>query len=87
WPSPVVALKRAVAVAEVVVPAAVLAAVEALEEDCRLAVYRYLHSTKADLLQRLDRPAEAAAAYREALGLAGNAAEQEFLGERLRALT
>ena len=87
WPSPVVALNRAVALAEVEGPAAGLAAVEALEGDGRLAGYRYLHSTKADLLQRLDRPAEAAAAYREALGLAGNAAEQEFLGERLRALT
>ena len=87
WPSPVVALNRAVALAEVDGPAAGLAAVEALEEDGRLAGYRYLHSTKADLLQRLDRPAEAAAAYREALELAGNAAEQEFLGERLRALT
>jgi len=87
WPSPVVALNRAVALAEVEGPAAGLAAVEALEEDGRLAGYRYLHSTKADLLQRLDRPAEAAAAYREALELAGNAAEQEFLGERLRALT
>ena len=87
WPSPVVALNRAVALAEVEGPAAGLAAVEALEEDGRLAGYRYLHSTKADLLQRHDRPAEAAAAYREALELAGNAAEQEFLGERLRALT
>jgi RNA polymerase sigma-70 factor (ECF subfamily) len=87
WPSPVVALNRAVALAEVEGPAAALDAVEALEEDGRLAGYRYLHSTKADLLQRLDRPAEAAAAYREALELAGNAAEQEFLGERLRALT
>jgi len=87
WPSPVVALNRAVALAEVDGPAAGLAAVEALEGDGRLAGYRYLHSTKADLLQRLDRPAEAAAAYREALELAGNAAEQEFLGERLRALT
>ena len=86
WPSPVVALNRAVALAEVEGPAAGLAAVEALEEDGRLAGYRYLHSTKADLLHRLDRPAEAAAAYREALELAGNAAEQEFLGERLRAL-
>jgi RNA polymerase sigma-70 factor, ECF subfamily len=87
WPSPVVALNRAVALGEVEGPEAALAAVEALEADGRLAGYRYLHATKADLLQRLGRPAEAAAAYRAALELAGNAAEQEFLGERLRALT
>jgi RNA polymerase sigma-70 factor (ECF subfamily) len=87
WPSPVVALNRAVALAEVEGPAEGLAAVEALEADGRLAGYRYLHSTKADLLQRLGRTDEAAAAYREALELSGNAAEQEFLGERLRALT
>jgi len=87
WPSPVVALNRAVALGEVEGPEAALATVEALEADGRLAGYRYLHATKADLLQRLGRPAEAAVAYRAALELAGNAAEQEFLGERLRALT
>ena len=82
-----VALNRAVALAEVDGPAAALAEVEALEHDGRLAGYRYLHATQADLLQRLGRDAEAAAAYRAALELAGNAAEQEFLAERLRALT
>ena len=87
WPSPVVALNRAVALAEVDGPAAALAEVEALAEGGRLAGYRYLHATRADLLQRLGRDAEAAAAYRAALELAGNAAEQEFLAERLRALT
>jgi RNA polymerase sigma-70 factor (ECF subfamily) len=87
WPSPVVALNRAVALAEVDGPAAALAEVEALAAGGRLAGYRYLHATRADLLQRLGRDAEAAAAYREALELAGNAAEQEFLAERLRALT
>ena len=87
WPSPVVALNRAVALAEVDGPAAALAEVEALAEGGRLAGYRYLHATRADLLQRLGRDAEAAAAYRAALELAGNAAEHEFLAERLRALT
>ena len=86
WPSPVVALNRAVALAEVEGAAAGLAAVEELERDGRLAGYRYLPATKADLLQRLGRTDAAAAAYRDALELTGNTAEQEFLGERLRAL-
>ena len=61
-----------------------LAEVEALERDDRLAGYRYLPSTKADLLHRLGREAEAADAYRAALALTDNAAEQEFLAERVR---
>jgi RNA polymerase sigma-70 factor, ECF subfamily len=82
WPSPVVALNRAVAVSMVDGPAVALAEVEALERDGRLAGYRYLPSTKADLLRRLGRHAEAADAYRAALALTDNAAEQEFLAER-----
>jgi RNA polymerase sigma-70 factor (ECF subfamily) len=85
WPSPVVALNRAAAVAMVDGPAAGLAEVEALEATGRLRAYHYLPATKADLLARLGRHAEAAAAYREALALTGNAAEQEFLADRLRA--
>jgi RNA polymerase sigma-70 factor (ECF subfamily) len=85
WPSPVVALNRAVAVAMVHGPEAALAEVEALERDGRVAGYRYLPATKADLLHRLGRDREAAAAYRAALELSGNAAEQEFLQERLSA--
>ena len=81
WPSPVVALNRAIALAEVDGPAAALAAVEALEEE--LAGYRYLWATKAELLVRLGRPDEAAAAYRAALERAENAAERAFLSERL----
>ena len=84
WPSPVVALNRAVAVAMVDGPEAALAVVEALERDGRLAGYRYLPSTKADLLRRLGRDGEAAAAYRAALALTDNAAEQEFLEGRLQ---
>jgi RNA polymerase sigma-70 factor (ECF subfamily) len=87
WPSPVVALNRAVALAEVEGPEAALAEVEALERGGRLAGYRYLPATKADLLVRLGRTDEAAGAYRAALELVGNAAEQEFLAERLRSLT
>jgi len=85
WPSPVVALNRAVAVAMVDGPEAALAAVEELERDGRLAGYRYLPSTKADLLHRLGRDGEAAAAYQEALELTDNAAEREFLEGRLQA--
>ncbi len=83
WPSPVVALNRAVAVSMVDGPQVALAEVEALERDGRLAGYRYLPSTKANLLRRLGRDAEAADAYRAALALSENAAEQEFLTERI----
>jgi RNA polymerase sigma-70 factor, ECF subfamily len=84
WPSPVVALNRAVAVSMVDGPQAALAEVEALERDGRLAGYRYLPSTKADLLRRLGRDAEAAEAYRAALALSENAAEHEFLTEQVK---
>jgi RNA polymerase sigma-70 factor, ECF subfamily len=82
WPSPVVALNRAVALSMVEGPDAALTEVEALERDGRLAGYRYLPATKADLLHRLGRDAEAATAYQAALALGGNAAEQEFLAGR-----
>ena len=55
-----------------------------LERDGRLAGYRYLPATKADLLHRLGRDAEAADAYQAALALSDNAAEQAFLTERVR---
>ena len=84
WPSPVVALNRAVAVAMVDGPAVALEEVEALERDGRLAGYRYLPAAKADLLHRLGRDAEAVQAYREALALSDNAAEQDFLAARVR---
>jgi RNA polymerase sigma-70 factor (ECF subfamily) len=79
-PSPIVALHRAVAVAEVEGPAAGLALVRELE------LYRYhlLHAVRADFLRRLGRPAEAACEYREALALTGNAAEQDLLRRRVR---
>ena len=84
WPTPVVALNRAVATAMVHGPERALADVEALERDGRLDGYPYLPATKADLLHRLGRDAEAVHAYREALVLTGNAAEQAFLTDRLR---
>ncbi|MBO0789148.1 MAG: RNA polymerase sigma factor, partial [Actinobacteria bacterium] len=83
WPSPVVALNRAAAVAMADGPAAGLAEIAELERDGRLAGYRYLPAAKADLLRRLGRGQEAAAAYRAALGLTGNQAERDFLTRRL----
>ncbi|MGR6318010.1 sigma factor [Micromonospora soli] len=83
WPSPVVALNRAVAVSMVDGPSAALAEVDALAADPRLAGYHYLPAIRADLLRRLDRPAEAAKAYREALALVDNDAERAFLTTRL----
>jgi RNA polymerase sigma-70 factor (ECF subfamily) len=87
WPSPVVALNRAVVLAMVDGPAAALAEIDALAQDGRLAGYRYLPATRADLLRRLGRRAEAAQAYRAALELADNAAEREFLAGRIAGLT
>ena len=83
WPSPVVALNRAVPLSMAVGPQAALAEVERLEQDERLAGYQYLPAVKADLLTRLGRPAEAATAYRQALALTANEAERAFLTARL----
>ena len=83
WPSPVVALNRAVAVAMVRGPEPALAEVEALERGGRLSGYRYLPATKADLLRRLGRHAEAVLAYRAALDLTDNGVERRFLSSRL----
>jgi RNA polymerase sigma-70 factor (ECF subfamily) len=83
WPSPVVALNRAVAVAMVDGPQAGLDALAEVERDGRLATYRYLPATKADLLRRLGRYDEAASAYRAAIDLVGNQAERDFLTARL----
>jgi RNA polymerase sigma-70 factor (ECF subfamily) len=83
WPSRVVSLNRAVALAEVEGPEAALVEVEALDADGRLAGYRYLPATKADLLRRLGRHEEAMDAYRGALELTENQAEREYLLGRL----
>jgi RNA polymerase sigma-70 factor (ECF subfamily) len=82
-PSAVVELNRAVAVAMAEGPAAGLELVEALETSGRLAGYHLLPATRADLLRRLERHAEAAAGYREALELAATDAERRFLARRL----
>jgi RNA polymerase sigma-70 factor (ECF subfamily) len=81
-PAPVVALNRAVAVAMADGPAAGLALVDELAEP--LAGYHLWHSARADLLRRLERREEAAAAYGRALELAGNPVERDFLAARLR---
>ena len=79
-PSPVVALNHAVAVAMADGPAAGLELVDAIEE---LDGYHLFHATRADLLRRLGRDDEAAAAYRAALGLEMNEADRRFLERRL----
>jgi RNA polymerase sigma-70 factor (ECF subfamily) len=79
-PNPVIALNRAVALAEVDGPGAALAVLDALELDN----YYLFHAIRADLLVRLDRQAEAVAAYESAIALTTNAAERAFL-ERGRA--
>ncbi|HXC82321.1 MAG TPA: RNA polymerase sigma factor [Trebonia sp.] len=83
WPSPVVALNRAVPLAMVAGPRTALAEVEKLELDGRLSGYQYLHAIKADLLSRLGRTDEAADAYRQAFTLAANDAERVFLADQI----
>jgi len=77
-PSPIVALNRAVAVAEVDGPAAALALVDELE----LGRYYLFHAIRADLLRRLERSAEAAKAYEAAILHCENGREREFLRAR-----
>jgi RNA polymerase sigma-70 factor (ECF subfamily) len=81
-PTAVVALNRAVAVAEVDGPAAALALVEELHLDG----YYLFHAIRADLLRRLGRGPEAALAYEAAIARTGSAAERGFLERRRRAL-
>jgi RNA polymerase sigma-70 factor (ECF subfamily) len=82
-PSPVVALNRAVAVAMSRGAEAGLAMVDELEGSGDLAGYHLLHATRADLLRRLGRDADAAIAYHRAVELAGSDAERRFLQKRL----
>jgi len=85
-PSPVIELNLAVAVAMADEPAIGLAMMDAIAATGRLETYPYLHAGRADLLRRLDRPTEAAAAYRRAIELTDNRAERAFLQTRLDAL-
>jgi RNA polymerase sigma-70 factor (ECF subfamily) len=77
-PTPVVALNRAVAVAELEGPGPALALVDALELDG----YYLFHAIRADLLRRLGRTEEASAAYGAAIERTANAAERDFLARR-----
>jgi RNA polymerase sigma-70 factor (ECF subfamily) len=79
-PSPVVALNRAIAIAELDGPQVALAAVDRLEGT--LVGYHAYHATRADLLRRLGRSQESRAAYNKAIELAGNAAETASLTRR-----
>ena len=82
-PGPVVALNRAVAVAEVDGPAAALTLVDRLD----LQDYYLFHAIRADLLRRLGRDGEAALAYGAAIARAGNATERDFLERRRQEVT
>jgi RNA polymerase sigma-70 factor (ECF subfamily) len=82
-PSPVVHLNRAVAVAMVDGPEAGLALMDPLADDAHLRHTHLLHAARADLLRRLGRADEAAAAYRLALERVGNASERRYLEARL----
>jgi predicted RNA polymerase sigma factor len=83
WPSPVVALNRAVAVGLAHGPEAGLAELAVLEADPYLFEYSYFASARADFLRRLGRNAEARLAYELALLLCENDVERAFLLGRL----
>jgi RNA polymerase sigma-70 factor (ECF subfamily) len=85
-PSPIVMLNHGVAVAMADGPEAGLRLLDQLVARRLLPGYHLLPAARADLLRRLGRDAEAAAAYREALSLVGNEAERRFLERRLAAL-
>ncbi|MBL7252832.1 RNA polymerase sigma factor [Paractinoplanes lichenicola] len=79
-PSPIVALNRAIAVAELDGPEVALAAVDRLGD--KLTAYHAFHATRADLLRRLGRSGDARSAYDQAIELAGNTAETAYLTRR-----
>ncbi|MFB9410015.1 RNA polymerase sigma factor [Dactylosporangium matsuzakiense] len=82
WPSPVVALNRAVVVAMVHGPRPGLDILDELARDPRLGGYHYLHASRADLLRRLGETAAARLAYERALQVCDNAVERAFLQEQ-----
>ena len=83
WPSPVVALNRAVAVGLAEGPQAGLDALDAISTDPVLSTYSYLASARADFLGKLGRSGEALTAYEEALLLSENEVERAFLEQRI----
>jgi RNA polymerase sigma-70 factor (ECF subfamily) len=86
WPSPVVALNRAVAVGFAVGPAEGLASLDELAGNATLANYPYYSSARADFLRRLGRIAEARTAYQQALHHSENEVERTFLQQQLDTL-
>jgi RNA polymerase sigma-70 factor (ECF subfamily) len=87
WPSPVVALNRAAAIAMAQGPQTGLAALDEVASVSALRGYHYVPAARADLLRKLGRDAEAAEEYRRALVLVGNDVERRFLQRRLAAVT
>ena len=79
-PSPIIALNRAIAVAELDGPQVALASIDRLKDT--LAGYHAYHATRADLLRRLGHSQQARAAYNTAIDLAGNTAETAYLTRR-----
>jgi RNA polymerase sigma-70 factor (ECF subfamily) len=86
WPSPVVALNRAVAVGMAEGPLAGLVQLDALVGEPQLRGYSYLPAARADFLRKLGRVTESHSAYEEALALTDNEVEREFLADRLEEL-
>jgi RNA polymerase sigma-70 factor (ECF subfamily) len=86
WPSPIVALNRAIALGEARGPAAGLAALDALAAEPQLTGYHYLPAARAEFLRRLHRTDDARLAYQEARLLADNPVEQDFLTRRINDL-
>jgi RNA polymerase sigma-70 factor (ECF subfamily) len=86
WPSPVVALNRAVAVSYVDGPEAALAVLAPLEQQPGMATYPYLAATRADLLRRAGDLPGARDAYEEARLLTGNTVEADYLTRRITEL-
>jgi RNA polymerase sigma-70 factor (ECF subfamily) len=83
-PSPIIALNRAIAVAELDGPEVALAIVDRLQD--KLAGYHAYHATRADLLRRLGQSQESRMAYDKAIDLAGNTAETAYLSRRRQQL-
>jgi RNA polymerase sigma-70 factor (ECF subfamily) len=86
WPSPIVALNRAIAIGFAEGPGEGLAELDRLTAEPLLGGYGYLAAARADFLARLGRAAEARDAYEEALLLTGNGAERRLLQRKLTLL-
>jgi predicted RNA polymerase sigma factor len=86
WPSPVVALNRAIALGEAHGPQAGLDALDELSGEPQLAGYHYLASARGEFLRRLHRTGDARLAFQEALMLVENQVERDYLEHRLNQL-